>query len=73
MYHPGIPPSARGLLLTGRAPFASQHFTLSIQFHGGALVANYPYDGTKSGLSVYSKCPDDALFRMIAVRSSGWH
>jgi hypothetical protein len=44
---------------------ASNRFTLSANFHTGALVVNYPYDNDGKG-SVYSACPDDALFKQIS-------
>jgi hypothetical protein len=47
--------------------FSSDHsFVLSANFHTGASVANYPYDGNASGLSVYTACPDDSLFIELA-------
>ncbi len=41
-------------------------FLLSANLHGGALVANYPYDIFKNGRGksgTYAKCPDDRFFR----------
>ncbi len=48
-------------------------FVLSINFHNGALVANYPYDNRRSGKSVYTACPDDDIFRQLALTYSQNH
>lgn len=42
-------------------------FVLSANFHGGSLVANYPFDGNKYEIDKqYSKAPDDELFKHLA-------
>eukprot|EP00794_Sanderia_malayensis_P019001 gene19001-20913_t len=44
-------------------------FVLSANLHGGALVANYPYDNYKGGKGTtgfYARSPDDAFFRHIS-------
>eukprot|EP01018_Ginkgo_biloba_P024303 Gb_15526 [translate_table: standard] len=50
-----------------------KRFTASASLHGGALVANYPWDGTIDGRGGYSKCPDDETFRYMATIYSRFH
>ncbi len=45
-------------------------FTLAANLHGGALVANYPFDGNASGSSVYTPTPDDDMFVWISEEYS---
>lgn len=37
-----------------------------LNYHEGALVANYPWDGNDDGSTSYSAAPDDATFRYLA-------
>lgn len=48
-------------------------FVLSCNLHNGALVANYPYDSRKDGRTAYSRCPDDDIFRQLALTYSNGH
>lgn len=45
---------------------ADNSFTLSANFHGGALVANYPYDEGDVPVNTYAASPDDDLFIYLA-------
>lgn len=49
------------------------HFTASASLHGGALVANYPWDGTEDKRTNYYTCPDDETFRFLASIYSQSH
>ena len=49
---------------------ARNSFTLSANFHTGALVANYPYDDDGLPSGAYAPTPDDALFADVSRRYS---
>lgn len=46
---------------TTKTPFVS-----SLSIHEGALVANYPWDGTLNKTTEYNACPDDSTFKHLA-------
>ncbi|XP_062228026.1 carboxypeptidase SOL1-like isoform X4 [Phragmites australis] len=50
-----------------------EHFTASASLHGGALVANYPWDGTRDKSKYYYGCPDDKAFQYMASVYSQSH
>jgi carboxypeptidase D len=53
---------------------SSRHFVLSANFHGGSVVANYPYDGNVNFQSGnYEATEDDPVFRNLALRYSFYH
>jgi len=53
---------------------SSRHFVLSANFHGGSLVANYPFDGNRNYRSgVYTPAPDDAVFKVISSTYANAH
>ena len=45
----------------------SRHFTISINFHGGACVVSYPFDGTANGRTAYSPSPDDEVIKYVST------
>ncbi|KAJ8019444.1 Carboxypeptidase M [Holothuria leucospilota] len=61
----------------------TEHFVLSANLHGGALVASYPLDNLDPAkkilylslrdLSPYSACSDDDVFRFLAMTYSAHH
>jgi len=48
-------------------------FVLSVSMHGGALVANYPYDGNAEMKDQYTAAPDDATFQYLARTYANAH
>jgi len=50
-----------------------EQFVLSANFHGGALVVNYPYDSAPRSDMNYSICPDDKIFRLVASSYANAH
>jgi carboxypeptidase D len=67
--------SGPALDTTGREPetaammrfSAANSFTLSANLHAGTMVVNYPYDSNGNGVPDDALCPDDALFREVAL------
>jgi len=53
---------------------SSHHFVMSANYHGGSLVANYPYDGNANFQSGrYTAAPDDHVFKDISLAYSMAH
>lgn len=48
-------------------------FVLSANLHNGALVANYPYDNSRSGNNVYTATQDDDIFIQLSLSYSLAH
>lgn len=52
------------------APFQKKKTTHTLFptffFNQGAIVANYPWDGTPDGATRYAACPDDETFKTLA-------
>lgn len=46
---------------------------LAVFYLQGALVANYPWDGTDDRSTRYEACPDDAVFRHLATLYASTH
>ncbi|KAJ3683618.1 hypothetical protein LUZ60_013845 [Juncus effusus] len=51
----------------------NEKFTASASLHGGALVVNYPWDGSKDQRKQYYACPDDLTFKYMASVYSESH
>ncbi|EDV26043.1 expressed hypothetical protein [Trichoplax adhaerens] len=52
---------------------ASYPFVISANLHGGALVANYPYDDNLQHSAVYSPTSDDDIFKDLSKAYSFAH
>jgi hypothetical protein len=49
---------------------AGRNFVLAANYHGGALVANYPWDGSYNGQSVFTPTPENTLFHQLSLTYS---
>ncbi|XP_061412153.1 carboxypeptidase N catalytic chain-like [Lethenteron reissneri] len=77
-WHAQVQPETRAVIRWLR----QHNFVLSANLHGGAVVANYPFDKSRRGrqplpsrLHHYAGTPDDPLFRHLAITYSyahGW-
>jgi len=68
----GTPPQVEAKAVMN---FINNHtFVLSANFHGGSVVANYPYDGNRDRRSgVIEASPDDDVFRYLSLVYSTTH
>ncbi|GAB4822565.1 hypothetical protein N2152v2_009611 [Parachlorella kessleri] len=48
-------------------------FVAAASFHEGAVLANYPWDGTPNRTTEYWACPDDATFKHLARTYASAH
>lgn len=51
----------------------AKYFIAGASLHEGAVVANYPWDGSLSKRTEYSQCPDDSTYRYMAETYSRAH
>jgi hypothetical protein len=73
----GAPPNPEPNTIIGREPEVADimlwsfahSFTLAANFHGGALVVNYPFDNDGHG-STFSPTPDEDMFVWISEQYS---
>ncbi|KAK9814699.1 hypothetical protein WJX72_010093 [[Myrmecia] bisecta] len=74
-YPDPIHPPETGLAVSGAEQPETQavmkwtlgtHFVAGASMHEGAIVANYPWDGSTDQATQYSKSPDDATFKHLA-------
>jgi len=49
------------------------NLTGALNYHEGALVANYPWDGNRDGSTRYSRAPDDKIFKHAALKYAHSH
>ncbi|RQV99350.1 hypothetical protein EH220_01865 [bacterium] len=52
---------------------ATRNCVLSANFHGGEVIANYPWDNNYSGLSIHSPTPEHDLFYHLAYTYASYN